>query len=156
MIMSESIILIREIARAGKSPYAIAKELGHSKNTVKKYLQPGSTEKSVYPTHGSNLDPFKPKINEMMESGIFNCVTILENIKAIGYDGSISILKDYVHPFDRRSKFRQSGVMKPFPASRHRWIGVFVNMLMNTGSVTKFINMQQKRDTYVPLGCASA
>jgi DNA-binding NarL/FixJ family response regulator len=38
MIRSGLINMIREKAQKGKSPYAIGKELGISKNTVKKYI----------------------------------------------------------------------------------------------------------------------
>ena len=34
-----------------------------------------------------------------MARGIFNCVVILERIQELGYDGKITILKEYVHPF---------------------------------------------------------
>jgi len=97
MIRSESITMIREKALEGKSAYAIGKELGISKNTVKKYMKQGS-DRPEYAHRCSKLDPFKPEINRLMESGIFNCVTILERISELGYDGRISIIKEYVRP----------------------------------------------------------
>ena len=39
MLRSESIIMIREKVLEGKSAYAVSKELGFSKNTVKKYIK---------------------------------------------------------------------------------------------------------------------
>ena len=47
----------------------------------------------------SKLDPFKPQLDEWMSQGMLNCVVLLEKLQAIGYDGSLSILKEYVHPF---------------------------------------------------------
>lgn len=99
MLRSESIHMIREMALEGKSPYSIGKELGISKNTVRKYLDLSADGKQKYPDRGSKLDPYKPKIKEMMASGIFNCVVIFERIQELGYNGQISILKDYVRPF---------------------------------------------------------
>lgn len=99
MIRSESITMIRERASEGKSAYAIGKELGISKNTVKKHMGPGGCERQVYPSRGSKLDPFKPMINDLMDDGVFNCVVIFDKIEEKGYDGHISILKDYVKPF---------------------------------------------------------
>lgn len=99
MIRSETITMIREKTLEGKSAYAIGKELGISKNTVKKYIKRNGSEKPCYPTRKSKLDAFKPEINLLMESGIFNCVVIMERITTLGYDGQISILKDYVRPF---------------------------------------------------------
>lgn len=99
MIRSESITMIREKALEGKSAYMISKELGFSKNTVKKYMDASQNIKPTYPTRASKLDPFKEYIHELMAAGIFNCVVIMERITEKGYDGGISILKDYVKPF---------------------------------------------------------
>ena len=99
MIRSESITMIREKALEGKSAYMISKELGFSKNTVKKYMDTSQNIKPTYPTRASKLDPFKEYIHELMAAGIFNCVVIMERITEKGYDGGISILKDYVKPF---------------------------------------------------------
>lgn len=44
MLRSESVIMIREKALEGKSAYQIGKELGISKNTVKKCLDLGVSE----------------------------------------------------------------------------------------------------------------
>ena len=95
MIRSETIAMIREETFKGKTPYTIGKELGLSKNTVKKYAgsDPDQQYKYMQP---SKLDPFKPQINELMAAGIFNCKVIMERIAANGYGGKISILKEYV------------------------------------------------------------
>ena len=34
-----------------------------------------------------------------MAEGIYNCVVLMERLRECGYDGGISILKDYVHTF---------------------------------------------------------
>ena len=34
-----------------------------------------------------------------MRQGIFNCVVLMERLRAMGYDGGMSILKEYVHPY---------------------------------------------------------
>ena len=100
MIRSGLINMIREKAQKGKSAYAIGMELGISKNTVKRYIdKPKAVHGLKGRTRPSKLDPFKPKINEMMENGIFNCIVILERLQDIGYTGGITIIKDYVKPF---------------------------------------------------------
>ena len=77
MIRSEAVHMIREKAIEGKTAYRIAKELGISKNTDK-----------------------------LIASGVYNCVVILERIQKLGYDGKITILKDYVRPFRPAKKCR--------------------------------------------------
>lgn len=100
MIRSGLINMIHEKAQKWNSAYAISKELGISKNTVKKYMHQPKTKHGLKgKKKPSKLDPFKSIINEMMENGIFNCVVIFERLKEKGYTGGITIIKDYVKPF---------------------------------------------------------
>jgi transposase len=90
--------MIREKAQSGKSAYAIGKELNISKNTARKYmeLQDLSPTKTLRP---SKLDNFKPMLHDMMSQGIYNCVVLLERVRDAGYDGGITVIKEYVHPY---------------------------------------------------------
>jgi len=90
--------MVREKAQSGKSAYAIGKELNISKNTARKYIE---RQEALPPKidRFSKLDNFKPMLHDLMSQGIFNCVVLLERLKDAGYDGGISILKEYVHPF---------------------------------------------------------
>ncbi len=98
MLRSGMILMIREKAQGGKSAYAIGKELGISKNTARKYIErPCAAPPKI--DRFSKLDRFKPMLHELMSRGIFNCVVLLERLKDAGYDGGITILKEYVHPF---------------------------------------------------------
>lgn len=98
MLRSGMILMIREKAQGGKSAYAIGKELGISKNTARKYMERPSTAPPKIDRF-SKLDRFKPMLHELMSRGIFNCVVLLKRLKEAGYDGGITILKEYVHPF---------------------------------------------------------
>lgn len=100
MIRSGLILMIKDSAKKGKSAYAISKELGIAKNTAKKYMQQPVQVHGLKGSHkGSKLDPYKPKLQEWISQGIFNCEVLLERLQELGYDGGKSILKDYVHPF---------------------------------------------------------
>ena len=98
MLRSGTILMIREKSQGGKSAYAIGKELGISKNTARKYIE---HEESSPPETDcfSKLDAYKPQLHELMSQGIFNCVALLERLQAAGYNGRITILKAYVHPY---------------------------------------------------------
>ncbi|MCI6151083.1 MAG: IS21 family transposase, partial [Flintibacter sp.] len=92
--------MIKELARKGKSAYSIGREIGVSKNTARKYItQPVQPHGLKGVRKGSKLDPYKPQLNIWMQQGIFNCVVLLERLRALGYDGGMSILKEYVHPY---------------------------------------------------------
>ena len=100
MIRSGTIIMIREKISQGKTDYAIGKELGISKNTVKKYRKsPVSQHALKGSKRPSKLDPFKQEIGILLSRGIYNCQVIFEHIKDKGYTGKITILKDYVKQF---------------------------------------------------------
>ena len=100
MLGSGSIIMLHELKAKGKSIRAIAKETGLSRNTVRKYLRAnGIPQRKPHPKRGSKLDPYKDTIQQMINSGIFNCEVIYERIKEEGYTGGRTILRDYVRPF---------------------------------------------------------
>ena len=100
MIRSGLILMIKEKALKGKSAYAIGAELGISKNTAKKYMeQPVRPHGLKGKKKGSKLDPYKPLLNQWLQEGIFNCVVLMERLREVGYDGGMSILKEYVHPY---------------------------------------------------------
>ena len=100
MIRSGLILMIKESASKGKSAYAISKEIGVSENTARKYMtQPAKPHGLAGIKKGSKLDPYKPYLHELMDSGIYNCVVLYGYLKEKGYDGGMSILKEYVHPY---------------------------------------------------------
>ena len=98
MIRSGTIRMIQEKAQCGKSAYAIGKELNISKNTARKYIEQQGTSQTIKSRY-SKLDDFKPLLHDLLSQGIFNCVVLLERLRNAGYDGGITILKEYVHPY---------------------------------------------------------
>lgn len=97
MLRSGLILMIRQKSLAGQSPYSIGKDLGISKNTAKKYASGDTGQHQLKGrTRPSKLDPFKSTIDEMVQSGIFNCVVIYERLRELSYTGGITIIKDYV------------------------------------------------------------
>jgi hypothetical protein len=78
MIRNGLINVIHGKAQKGKNVYDIGKEFGISKKNSKKvYItQPKAVHGLKGRSRPSKLDPFKPKINEMMAKGIFNCIVI--------------------------------------------------------------------------------
>ncbi len=69
-----------------------------SKNTVKKYLKTEYDPNSFREAKPSKLDDHKQLIDKQIADGNFNCENIFAQIKRLGYEGGISILKDYVRP----------------------------------------------------------
>ena len=128
---------IQEKAQAGMSAYAIGKEMGMSKNTARKYMErPDKAPPRI--TRPSKLDEYKPYLHELMNSGIFNCVVLLERLQAAGYDGGISIIKDYVHQFRPAKKLPAVQRFETLSESRLRWTGVYVSTRTETARSIRY------------------
>jgi transposase len=98
MLRSKSVHTIRDLSAQGKSIRAIAEETGIARNTVRKYLR-GTPSAAPRPCRGTKLDPFHDQIRAWVtEDRLLNCVTMLDRLRAQGYTGAISILKDFVQP----------------------------------------------------------
>ena len=89
-----------ELKRQGLSIQAISAMTGFDRKTVRKYLlRPEET-----PTYGprpsppSKLDRFKPYLEERLRAGVWNAVVLLRELRAQGYTGGYTILKDWLQP----------------------------------------------------------
>ena len=92
-----------ELKGEGRSIRAIARELGISRNSVRKYLRSSEVPKAKpRPPKPSKLDLYKEYLQHRMGEGLDNCVVLLRELKARGYTGGYTILKDYVQPFRLR------------------------------------------------------
>lgn len=98
MKRSGTVNRIRQYAAEGQSIRQIAHRLGISRNTVKKYLTTEYDPKRAAHKSESKLDDYKPFVKEQIQYGNLNCVNLLQQIRTQGYDGSLTILKDYVRP----------------------------------------------------------
>lgn len=96
--MKEVFWLVQDYRKKGWTITAIAEELNISWPTAKKYCEK-VPEKQTRPKRGSKLDPFKDYIQMRIQEGTTNCEVLLEEIRARGYTGGKTILKDYVQPF---------------------------------------------------------
>lgn len=98
---------IRVLARQGHGIKAIARELGVSRNTVRKYLrgersQPKYRPRAPRPT---KLDPYKDYLHARLEAARPHWIpaTVLyREIREQGYPGGISQLKAYLAPYKQR------------------------------------------------------
>lgn len=90
---------IYELKGKGRSMRGIAKDLGISRNTVSKYVNsPELPKPKPRAKRGSKLDAYTGYIDVRLAEGLENCVVLLREISDLGYEGSYTILKDYVHP----------------------------------------------------------
>jgi transposase len=98
--------MIRELFQEGWTKTAIAEATGFNHKTVSKYLKDNQ-----FPRHKVNkqkkeskLDPYKTYILGRLKEGTINCVVLLEEIQAMGYEGPLTILRDFVRPLRQQPK----------------------------------------------------
>ncbi len=87
-----------EMRGQGHSIRGIARELGVSRNSVRKYLRsPGVPQAKQRERRGSKLDPYAAYIDRRLGEGLDNCVVLLRELQSLGYAGSYTILREHVH-----------------------------------------------------------
>ena len=103
MLRGGDVKQIYEMRGAGHSTRAIARELGLARNTVLRYLKsPEAIRPKPRSRRGSKLDPYTEHIDRRLGDGLENCVVLLRELRDLGYDGSNTILSEYVRPRRRR------------------------------------------------------
>lgn len=105
MIGLETHMLLRHYLDQGLSKAAIARRLGISERTIRRWIAAGELDRDLdeppryapRPPVETKLDPYKALIQERLEAyPELSAVRLLEEIEASGYTGGYSQLKDYV------------------------------------------------------------
>jgi transposase len=109
MIDKHMIFEIHRLHREGWPKTKIADSLHLNRKTIRKFLQDPDPPK-LRVKRSSKLDPFKEQIDMFLKIDAGAPATvILQRIASLGYDGGISILKDYI-----RSVRGQHAKREPF------------------------------------------
>lgn len=98
MLKKEDFMVIKALANRGVYQKDIAAELGVHPKTVSRALKRGAAPAPKRTPRGSKLDPFKPAVDQLLKDGVWNAVVILRELEGQGYDGGITILRDYITP----------------------------------------------------------
>ena len=91
---------IMELKRQGLSIRAISRLTGYCRRTIRKYL--GDPEgRPVYgprPPQAGKLEQFKAYLEERTGVGVWNGRVLLRELRQQGYDGSYTLLTDWLRP----------------------------------------------------------
>ena len=98
MLRKEDFAVIKALKKRDVYVKDIAAELGVHPKTVSRALQRGSAPSAGGRRGTSKLDPYKPTIDRLLGEGVWNAMVILREIKAEGYPGGMTILRQYVGP----------------------------------------------------------
>jgi transposase len=98
MLRSRMVHRIHELSHQGLPVAEIARTLGISRPTVRKYRE-GAPPAHARRPKPSKLDAYKDQVRRWVEQDhCTNCVSMLERLRPLGYTGGISQLKQFVHP----------------------------------------------------------
>jgi transposase len=98
MLRKEDYLVIKTLNDHGVYQKDIAAKLGVHPKTVSRALRRGDAPKRGRRRRSSKLDPFKSKVDELLEANVWNARVILSEIRGLGYEGGYTILRDYVQP----------------------------------------------------------
>src|SRR4030095_13849647 len=99
MLTQEQAVEIRVMARRGEGVRAIARQLGCSRNTVRRYLREEAARRyGPRAARACKLDDYKAYLGERVEQARprwIPATVLLREIRERGYDGGISQLKEW-------------------------------------------------------------
>lgn len=96
MLKVEAWMDVKLLSQQGHSIRAIARVTGYSRNTIRRVLRQKAPEPFHVPKRPSKLEDFKPYVEKRYQECALSCVRLLEEIRPMGYVGSIVTLRRYV------------------------------------------------------------
>jgi transposase len=96
MIGMDQMLDVRDLNRQGRSIRAIARITGLSRNTIRSVLRGERPPTRRGAPRGSKLDPFKEYLRKRRAEYPFSAVRLLEEIRPMGFDGSVIILRRFL------------------------------------------------------------
>ena len=88
---------LRELHKQGLSISEIARIMGHSRGTVRKYLKSDVPPKAKKRTRkSSKLDEYKDYITQRLTNYPLTATRIYHEIQEMGFTGKYTIVRDYV------------------------------------------------------------
>ncbi len=97
---------IRNLLESGVSVSEAARILGVARSTIRKYAQaPFFPEYVRRKKNGSKLEPYKEYIKGRLEKYPLSGVRIYDEIKALGYQGQMTILRDFIRELKHEKEY---------------------------------------------------
>lgn len=132
MLRQEDYLMILLRRQEGVAIKDIAEEFGVHPKTVSRTIQRAGPAPRSRRSRGSLLTPYIWKLDALMANNVWNGRVMLRELQTLGYEGSYTVMNDYVRPFrrDRRAQSRATVRFETGPGEQlqHDWGELFVDI----------------------------
>ena len=98
MLRKEDFAVIKALKDRGVYQVEIAAQLGVHPKTVSRALKREGAPVGRRRKRGSKLDPYRLRVDELLAEGVWNATVIYREIQALGYEGGLTVLRQYIAP----------------------------------------------------------
>lgn len=98
MLSKEDYAVIKALKKHGVYNKDIAVELGVHPKTVSRAIKRGGPPDKQRRRRSSKLDPYKEMVDQLLGENVWNAMVIFREIQKAGYEGQITLLRDYIRP----------------------------------------------------------
>lgn len=161
---------IHALKREGHSIKRIAAMTGRSRNTIRKVLKQKIPQQIIKRKRTSKLDKFKDYVRERFESCRLSAVRLAEEIRGMGYTGSLRTVRRFVARLDadRRGNKRKTvrfetppgkqaqadwAYCGQFPDANGKMIGVYVFVMVLSWSRMMYVEFTTSMKLPVLIRC---
>ncbi|MFJ1708494.1 ISL3 family transposase, partial [Kitasatospora sp. NPDC088346] len=109
----------------GLSRREISRRLGLARGTVRRFAHAAAPEELVvgkWQGRTSVLDDFKPYLHQRWQEGCTTAKTLFDEIKAAGYTGGLTVLRDYLRPLRSGAQPQDRSTRPPSVRDVTSWI----------------------------------
>lgn len=99
MVTGEDWVMVQDLRQQGLSISEIARRTGYDRKTIRAQLRAvGPPRYGPRPPRPTKLAPYTAYVQQRLQAGVWNCMTLLRELRAQGYAGGITRLRQFVHP----------------------------------------------------------
>lgn len=98
MLRNGECFMLKEMKQKGMNISQIAEEMRRDRKTVRKWLNEDPKPYHRKAKQPGKLDPFQSYIRQRMEEGCTNAVVLYEELRAKGYTGKETLIRNFMRP----------------------------------------------------------
>jgi len=123
MINKQTVFEIHRLHNLGWLVRKIARHLRVSRPTVRKYIENPQLPKAKRAKKASKLDPYRDLIKEFLEKDPdVKAPVVLQRLRDNGFEGKITIVRDYLQKVREQKKYRQAFIRFESPPGKQMQI----------------------------------